>query len=251
MYNHSVYYLAVGRVMKLLLILLAATLAPALRADMLYDNIAASSRGIDCANSSVATSGSCLQFVSFSSGLYDSFSTPSVAERIIDLRLRLNGNPASAGAVDIGLYADSATNPGAFIIKLGEVSDGSLTPSLATYNVTLTANPLLAPSRRYWIGLTGATTAGWSWSLDISGPGVSGEFYSNPSGTFPSSNGPYQMALTGQAVAVPEPAAGLLLAVLLAWIVMVYRCAFRPRKGSGKSGGPEELLLSGGDVQPI
>lgn len=193
--------------MKSLLILFAATLVPALHADVIYDNTAGSSNGIDCVNSLIATTGSCAPFVSFSTGLYDSFTTPSVVERLIDLKLILNGDPASSGTLDVGLYADDATMPGALINNLGEVSDSSLAPSLATNDVTLTANPLLAPLTRYWIGLTGATTAGWSWSLNISGPGVSSEFYSNPGGTFPAREGAYQMAITGLAVAVPEPAA--------------------------------------------
>jgi hypothetical protein len=209
--------------MKSLLLLLVAALAPVVRADLLYDNTAASSDGIDCVDSFVATNGSCAQFVSFSSGLYDSFTTPSLAERLIDLKLILNGDPASSGTVDVGLYSDSATTPGALLTNLGQVSDSALARTLAIYDVTLNARPLLAPLTRYWIGLTGTTTAGWSWSLDISGPGVSDEFFSNPSGTLPTYEGAYQMALTGQPVAVPEPATALLIGVFLALLGLAQR----------------------------
>ena len=93
----------------------------------------------------------------------------------------------------MGLYADNSTTPGALTTVLGSVSDSVLSSTPEIYDVTLTANPLLTAATRYWIGLSGTTTAGWSWSLDISGTGVGSEYFSNPNGTFPNVGGPYHL----------------------------------------------------------
>ena len=175
---------------------LAAMLTPTLHAGIVYDNTAAASTDTDPVQSF--------------GPLYDQFmSAPDVARITnLELLLTLNGS-APTGVLDIGLYGDNFGTPGALITSLGTLADTSLTNPIAEYNITLTANPVLAASTQYWIGLFGTTSANWSWSLDTSGPGVSGEEFSNSSGTWPSIDGPYQMAVT--TTPTPEPASVLLL----------------------------------------
>jgi hypothetical protein len=47
----------------------------------------------------------------------------------------------------------------------------------------------------------------WSYSMDVSGPGVAGESFANQMGVFPASDGPYQMLVTGNVATTPLPAA--------------------------------------------
>jgi len=81
----------------------------------------------------------------------------------------------------------------------------------------------LAPATRYWIGLSSANTnAAWAWSVDISGPGVAGEFYSERGNTFTNDSGPYLMQISGDVVtplpaALPLFAGGLGALGLLGW----------------------------------
>src|ERR1700710_728566 len=61
----------------------------------------------------------------------------------------------------------------------------------------------LSANTRYWIELSGAdTTAKWSFSSDISGTCVGGEFFSNIAGVSGNSGDPYQMQVNG---VLPEP----------------------------------------------
>jgi len=184
---------------------LAAILASALHAGIIYDNTAGAVGGED-------------RVIAFGP-LYDSFTSAADVEQITNLVLILTdeGLPP-IGTLDIGLYANITTGispfnaPGALIASLGTLSDTSLTSSPAEYDISLTANPTLAPSTRYWIGLSGSTEAYWTWSTDITGVGVAGEFFSNKNGTYPNTDGPYQMALTTTAPATtPEPASVLLI----------------------------------------
>jgi len=143
--------------------------------------------------------------------LYDSFTSPSGAQ-ITGVALILSGNGNFGGTLNVGLYANQSTTPGALIAALGTLSDSLLSSSLATYDIALTANPLLAAGTRYWIGLSGITSTHWSFSDDLTGPGVTGEFFSNQSGTFSNDNGPYQMRITADlASAIPEPGSFVLV----------------------------------------
>jgi hypothetical protein len=177
-------------------------LACRLNAGSIYDNTSAVSNGADCIE--VSSCG-----FHFPGQLYDSFTT-GAAGQLIDLDLDLAGESTSSGAVEVGLYADSSTEPGALIANLGSLSDSELSSAIAIQSITLTANPFLEANTRYWIGLSGTTTAEWSWSFDVSGPGVAGEFFSNPNGTFNSSDGLYQMSV-GTGSSSPEPPGVLLI----------------------------------------
>jgi hypothetical protein len=154
--------------------------------------------------------------------LYVSFTTASDVEQLTDLKLILSLNPGATGSINIGLYFDDSTAPGSLIVNLGALSDSSLTSAPTLYDVALFANPQLAPDTRYWIGLSGTTSASWSWSLDTSGTGVANEFFANKDGVLPNKFGPYQMSLTTD-ISAPEPGSFLLLVAALSALIFLRR----------------------------
>ena len=174
------------------LLCLAGALASALSADVVFSNISESSVGADGVDAS------------FAGPLYDSFTSLGAAGQITNLQLVLNlcqnDNCPSSGTVEVGLYADDSTTPGAELSALGSISDSLLSGTPATYQIALTAFPVLTADTRYWIGLSGDTTA--QWSYDGGDPQIS-EYFDNQSGVWPDSAGPYQMQVTET---TPEPA---------------------------------------------
>jgi len=211
--------------MKVLEIALLVASASTLQADILYNNTTNASSGVDCLSNSSTNTG--CQTGPVSNGhFYDSFTSGAVAERLSDLKLVIDADPTSSGILDIGLYSDSSTSPGALVTTLGTVADSSLTTSLTIHDVALTANPLLQPDTRYWIGLSGVTTAGWSWTSSTSGTGVSGEFFANGGGVLSNSHGPYQMEVQAQTT-VPEPSGVLLLSTALVAVATLLRRRLR------------------------
>jgi hypothetical protein len=188
-------------------ICIVSMLASALHGSTIYDNTGAATDGADCVD--YTTCGTSPD----SEQLYDSFTSGGAPEQLVELNLILSGDSTSSGAVQAGLYSDNSTEPGALIADLGSLSDRALSNEAAEYDVTLAVDPFLAANTRYWIGLSGTTTAEWAWSLDTSGLGVANEYYSNPTGTFPNSEGPYQMWVTvTETSETPEPASFLLFA---------------------------------------
>jgi len=151
--------------------------------------------------------------VSLFGPLYDSFTSPGTAQAITSLQLALGGDNSS-GTLTVGLYSDSSTSPGALITTLGTINDTTIGAGFNDYTVSLLSNPVLATSTRYWIGLVDTDDVTWAWSLDTSGPGVSGEFFANQNGVFANSgNGPYMMDLNvGNVSSVP--AAGSTASIL-------------------------------------
>ncbi len=182
------------------LLCLAGALTSSLAADsiIVYDNITESSAGADG--------------VDFVGPLYNSF-TSDAAEPITGLQLILNGDDTSPGAVDVGLYADNSTTPGDLIAVLGSVEDSTLSDTPTIYDITLTLDPLLTDDTRYWIGVSGTTSAQWSYDFDGSGIGVAGEFFANQIGVFSNVNDPYQMSVTEGVSTVPEPSSRLLVGI--------------------------------------
>lgn len=157
--------------------------------------------------------------------LYDSFSTGANSGALSNLELLLNSPaPTDNGSFSVGLYADNGSTPGGLISGLGTVNDSSLTSSNSLIDVALTANPILSPGTTYWIGLTGTTSANWSWTTDTSGVGVSGELFSNKNGTFQNNDyGGYQMKVEVGTSAVPEPSTLFISALTLAGLVLFRR----------------------------
>lgn len=209
-------------VTRLVIVVIAAFPVCLLHADAIFDNSTAASGGADCVESDNANA-TCNGFPQ-GGQLYDSFSAGAVSAPITEIDLVLNGDPASSGSVSVGLYADNASMPGSLLASLGTVNDAALSFTMASYDIPLTAMPVLEPNTRYWIGLSGDTSAGWSWSSDTSGVGVAAEYFSNPNGTFPDVFGPYQMTVVTGA---PEPGT-----FYLTTIGIVIAGFIRSRRGS-------------------
>jgi hypothetical protein len=199
------------------LLCLTGALASVLTADstIVYDSTSEASAGSDG--------------VDFVGPLYDSF-TSAAAEQITGLRLILSGDDTSSGQVDVGLYADNSTTPGALIAALGVVDDSTLSDVPSIFNITLNAYPLLTDTR-YWIGLSGTTTAEWYYDSDSSGVGVVDEYFANQIGVFSNASDPYQMSITEGVAPAPEPSSGLLIALgaaLLAFLAAARHSSDNP-----------------------
>lgn len=156
--------------------------------------------------------------------LADSFSTPTSAFELTDVRVLLAGSP-SAGSITVSLLSDTSTSPGAVLETIGSLSDNSLSSTLTAFDFPL-APYALHSSTRYWIELSAnpilGSTAFWSYSLDQNALGVAGEHLANYEGgshwlVFPNTSGPYQMELGN---AVPEPSTSMLLAAGLLGITI-------------------------------
>jgi hypothetical protein len=124
---------------------------------------------------------------------------------------------AAGGSITVALYGDSSGSPGTLLTTIGTLNDTSLTTGPTTFDFPLGAPFLLAANTKYWIGLSTAngSTAFWNWSLDVSGVGVSGQFFFNNGGLSPNTDGPYQMRVTAAAIPsgpppVPAPSSLLL-----------------------------------------
>lgn len=191
--------------MHLLRTLLTAAIVaamPSAHAATLFDNLAGSRDGAD-------------PLLSFGP-LADSFSTGANAGLVLTqvTALLKSDNAQIVGDVLVSLHADSATGPGALIATLGTLSSAAVsTADFAAYTFKPAAGVQLAANTTYWVQLeaVGANAVEWSWSQDLSGPGVAGG--ANYSATLGlSANAaaaPYQLSVAVQAV--PEPASAALL----------------------------------------
>ncbi|HEY1880240.1 MAG TPA: choice-of-anchor R domain-containing protein [Caulobacteraceae bacterium] len=173
--------------------------ASAAGATVLYDNLGAGSSGVDPASSF--------------GPLADSFSTGGGSFNLKAVTVLIDGTSTDGGAFTVSLLADNSTSPGAVIVSTGSISDSVLDPTLTAETFDLSAT--LSPGTRYWIEISSVagdvpSSLDWSWSLDTSGTGVAGEFFSNTNGVVANSGGPYQMFISDT---VPEaPVWALLMA---------------------------------------
>ena len=194
-------------------VLFSVVLTASAQATPIYNNLPSATDG----NDPVATFGP----------LADSFSTGASAFSLESITVFLSGDPANAGDFTMSLLGDSGTAPGAVLATIGTMSDSALNPTFGQLQFMLGLPFALAPNTRYWVELSGPTTsAAWAWSLDQTGLGVAGEFFSNAGGVFPNDTGPYQMSVDGTAVggsAVPEPGTLLLLGAGLAALTRANR----------------------------
>lgn len=148
--------------------------------------------------------------------LADSFSTGSSGYSLASVGLKLlDSTPNDGYTVTVALYSDNATSPDALLYSIGSIDDSALSTSLADYYFNLASPYALAANTRYWIEVSsGSGNATWSWSLDLSGPGASGEHYYHSGTVWPNSGGPYQMLVADAAItSVPEPAPLALVAL--------------------------------------
>ena len=165
---------------------------------LLYDNLGQTSTGSDHVSASLGT---------VHGPLYNSFSTAVGSGSLVtDVRLLLKDSAGGTGSTTVGIYSDSGNTPGVLFATVGVVNDTSLTATAAIVDVLPGAPISLAANTRYWIGLSTSdnSTAQWVFTSSSAGLGVSGQFFSNSSGTHGVSDGPYQMAV------VPEPSVGAL-----------------------------------------
>jgi hypothetical protein len=172
-------------------------------ASPIYDNMAASSNSADNA---------------FPFGpLYDSFTTGGSSFNLNQIDYLVRGNPSDGGTYNLSVYSDNFTTPGGVILNIGNIPDAILSATLNTVSTSFAPFTLTA-NTRYWIGISSADSINWSWSFDVSGPGVANEFFANGSGVHPNRDGPYQMALfeTPLPAALPLFATGLGVMGLLA-----------------------------------
>lgn len=161
---------------------------------ILYNNLGAASDGSD----PIATN----PF----GPLFDSFSTGATPVNLTDVKVLLSGSPSSA-TITVALLSDSSTSPGAVLDVIGTLSDNALSGTPTVFDFPVVPSFPLAANTRYWIELSSPdSTAEWSYSLDTSGPGVSGEFFGHQDQVFPNEEGPYQMEVTAE-TAAPAPAA--------------------------------------------
>ena len=167
--------------------------------------------------------------------LYASFSTGATASALIDLKLRLGADdPADGGSFAVSLLSDAGLSPGTVTASLGTIFDGVLSATdTSVVEIPIgTAIPLAADTR-YWIELSSDdTSATWAYSLDLSGPGVEGEYYDNAGGVAandpPGSPGAYQMSVA----TVPEPLSAALLVSGLVGIGVIRRGNSRMREAA-------------------
>ena len=204
---------------RILLAVIALLASAAAHATTVYDNTGA---GAGAPNSAAGAT------------LFNSFSTGAVSGALSGLELVLDvGNPSDGGSVTVSLYGDStscgglgtSSCPGSFITNVGTVNDSALvsSPTPPVTTVSLTANPVLSSSTRYWIAVGGSVSGSANW-LEASantGTGVSGEFWGD--GNYPytvtgatfadsSANPAEQMQVTVGSAAVPEPSSLWLVA---------------------------------------
>jgi hypothetical protein len=201
------------------MIMAALLMSGAAQATTLYDNLGAHQDDFDS--------------IAEMAPIADSFSTSGTPFVFKDLKLLLrygitlpgdDGNPPGVPAInDVFLLADNATFPGAVLAHLGSFFDTDLPLTFQPIDFTF-APIVLNPDTRYWIETTAkiGSHAEWSFSLDISGPGVANEFWitrETPTAA-PNVLGPYQMRISDE---IPEPITVLLLLGALAGMRTIRR----------------------------
>jgi hypothetical protein len=189
-------------------------IAAGLRADAVYNNVGSTSDGTDP--------------ITGVGPLEDSFTTGASSFSFGGVTVLLDTTDVT-GTVTASLLSDSSGNPGSLITTLGTVSDSALGSTLTAYTFNLSTPDTLAANTTYWIQLSSddGSSAQWSWSLDTSGPGVSGQSFANIGGIFPDYDGSYQMSVNDPppagTVPTPEPGVFSLLGFGLGALVFASR----------------------------
>jgi hypothetical protein len=170
-------------------------------ATVLYDNLGAASRDVESV---------------FDNSGYDSFSTGSSSFFFSSVSLLMDAtDPGDGGQFQLALFADNVTSPGAEIAPSSVYSDSILSSALGVKTFSF-GDVLLNPNTRYWVELDSDGSVNWSYSNDISGLGVGGEYFADTRGpgdtleVFPNdeAGGPFQMAVPG----VAEPSTWAMMA---------------------------------------
>jgi len=186
----------------------------------------------------------------------DSFSTGSSTFMVTQVALKLQG-VQDGETFNISLYSDNATSctaipvctggPLAPLYSIATMDDNSLSTALTNYVFVLATPQTLAANTRYWIiaSSTNNSQTLWSYTEDLSGTGITGEFNTDIGGPLPNADltgcltgpggtnscTPFQLQVTGSAV--PEPGTFALLGLALLFLVgRTPRSASDPRSDS-------------------
>jgi hypothetical protein len=169
----------------------------------------------------------------------DSFSTGSSPFMVTQVALKLQG-VQDGESFNISLYSDNATSctsvpvctggPLAPLYSIVTMDDDSLSTTLTNYVFVLGTPQTLAANTRYWIIASSANNSQtlWSYTEDLSGTGITGEFNTDIGGPLPNADlpgcltgpnnsnscTPFQLQVTGSAVPEPGTFALLGLAIL-------------------------------------
>ena len=178
------------------------TTPPAVRAGVVYDNLASSQDGSDPL---------------YGYGpLADSFTTGAAVPVVLSSvqALLRNGSTSVVGDFTLSLRADADNAPGAELLSLGSRSSADVsTSSFGAYRFAPVTSFVLAANTTYWIEMLASTPDAieWSWSNDLTAPGVAGQssFSAALGSSANSVFGPYQMAV--EVALVPEPGTVALL----------------------------------------
>jgi len=178
----------------------------AANSEILFDNLSAFSSGTLTA----------LDYPAGPGPLFESFSTGSSAILVTSLSLFINATtPGDGGTFEFGVFGDSSTSPdlsSPFYIS-APLPDSDLSTNLGAETFSLDIS--LSPDTRYWAGLvTMSGSVNWSYSSDLSGPGVASEYSADVlAGAInvfanEDAGAAFQMEVVG--TPVPEPAAWML-----------------------------------------
>ncbi len=171
--------------------------------------------------------------------LADSFSTGTSSFTMNEVALSLVSMGNTNGSITVSLLSDSAGSPGSLLTTIGTLGDPN-NLVVTTYDFSSFTPVLLAANTRYWIELTSniqdpnnLNGQYWTFSNDLSGPGVANEFNLSTTGTVQANavNSPYQMGVFGMASnVIPEPTSVVLLGIGLVAIAGCGR--FRNRRAA-------------------
>jgi len=157
---------------------------------------------------------------------FASFSTGKSSFTLLEIDLLLRAvDPASGDNFTVTLASDDGGAPGATIIaNVSPAADLSPTLSVQPFIFFTPSNPIvLSPDTRYWVVLGGPGSVQWARSSDLSGVGVSGEFWGFGGSASPAvfSNEccgglqPLEMQVAGS---VPEPSSWALMLAGFGWL---------------------------------
>ena len=172
--------------------------------------------------------------------VYASFQTGSQGLVLTSVQLALSAtSPSDGGTVSVNLWNDLNSilpgigpGPASEVGGIGSVSDALITSNNASsptvITVVSTTALTLDPNSTYWIeldgGVSGSSSASWSWQLGSLGLNVSSQFTENAGTSYAvNSNSAFGVSYMMQVSAVSEPASAALLGMALLGLALVRR----------------------------
>ncbi|GAC1313080.1 MAG: hypothetical protein NVSMB14_14550 [Isosphaeraceae bacterium] len=193
--------LSFARTALAVVLLLGLAMAPAAKADLIYDAIGGAENGGD----PISAAGPILadRFVSTVTGPLQS----------VTLNLMVAGTPGTGFTVD--LFTDGGTSGPGTATQIASVNESTLTSSFALYTFSPATTISLVAGQSYYIGIEGLTTSNavLGNTVDAAVLGrvsvIRGASYYNNGGVQANSGGPYEISVR----AVPEPASLAMLII--------------------------------------